>query len=236
MKKKLIGSIVVVLLVIGVGAMVIPSVLGVSGDTKFEKLGNFIGAYLSKSEDEPDRYSRSNANRPVASVNGHDIYQDDIDYEIAYAALYSDVDISEKEAAEEAAKRIILYDEAEHLGLTLDDKEIEEIRMNREENFQMNVEQNLADIDALGITQEEAIDLAVDLYVYGMVDANYFTYIYENLLRGDIVSDNPEINELINKMETTPLEEYEGYKDDLLKIKELYYQELLDTSDFEVFI
>ena len=171
MKKKIIWA-VLALVILG-GMVMVPVVAGANRNQQFDDLNDLIDAHLDRSE--KDAGLRSDGQ--VASVNGQMINEDDIAYERAHAKLYFDTNLSDREAIESAAIKIIIHDEAEKLGVALSEEEVLEIRQSEEESYQKSFEENEAARAELGVSKEELLDTYVDVYVNNMNASNYCSYI-----------------------------------------------------------
>lgn len=120
------------------------------------------------------------------------------------------------------------------MGFTFSDTEIDEIREQTNENYKSDLEINDTYAEQLGVSKDDLVNIYVDVYIYGRTKAEYSAYVFDALLNGDIVSDNNDINELLTKMKGTPIEDYEDFGDDVLKITDWYLDYLLSASDFEI--
>jgi len=234
MKKKIVvGIIVAAILVVG-GVMVIPSIVATEEGYSLDKLGNLIDAYTEKDGGDKEENPSETQGEPVASVNEQYIYQEDIDYEKAYLALETNVEIETEEAIESAAIKKIIIAEASELGFTLSDTEIAEIRAQIDEDYDADLETNNTYAEQLGVSRDDLVDTYLEMCIFLKIKEEYYAYLFEALLDGSITSDNQSVNDLLDKIRTTSIETYEGFGEDVLKVTDLYVRDLLDSSDFEI--
>lgn len=232
MKKK---SIYIIILVLGIASVLSVVAFG-KGEFNYNDVIKKVNAQKTQIETNENR-SNNTSSESVASINGIEIYEEDIVLQIAKYKMQNGTVLDRDMAIRKAAKDKLVMGEAKKAGFNVSDSEFDVALANEYESFDKNLEVNTKFANDCDMTKDELVNVMAHTMIDAKIKGNYMAYVFTSLLSGEITSSNDEINCIMEKYKDAEyiMNNYDEYSKDFSSVIDLFTEDLMNHAEFVIY-
>jgi hypothetical protein len=206
---------------------------GIGGRSSYEAAKDNMQSILNKLQND-EHIKQGEKVTPIAIINGINVYQEDVDATKTYSVLSENIELDDSGALIETAKRTLMLNEASEAGFVVTESEYAEILKIENDRYDKSIE-NEKFAKETGLSRDEIVLVTAHIHAEVRILSNYYVQIFSSLYTGEMISDNKEINEILERYKDFEKADHDNFRSDMLRLIDLYIEDQFAKAELIVF-